>query len=304
VRRALTVVIGILCLGVAGGLLDGIVWPGAPLALFRPQLTLLLLGVACVALVTGPRRPAMLGLVGAGLGASLLIPAARDPAPEHPAGETAVRLLTVNLWHRNDDASAVASLIRRERPDVVALIELTPAWERALAVVLEEYRVRAREPRSGATGIGLYGNALLREPRVVRLTDPDWPAVEATLDLPGGSARLLVAHPPGSILPGVAAVHARELEAIGRWAREYGPRAVVCGDLNAAPWSRSLRGALEEGSLRAALPGGFFAGSWPALVPPFRLAIDGCLVGRDVRARARLGPRVGSDHLPVLVELG
>jgi endonuclease/exonuclease/phosphatase family metal-dependent hydrolase len=73
--------------------------------------------------------------------------------------------------------------------------------------------------------------------------------------------------------------------------------------LQAAPWTRTLRDALDTGHLRAALPGGLVSGSWPALVPPLRVSIDGCLVGNRVRARAELGPRVGSDHLPVLVEL-
>jgi endonuclease/exonuclease/phosphatase (EEP) superfamily protein YafD len=37
---------------------------------------------------------------------------------------------------------------------------------------------------------------------------------------------------------------------------------------------------------------------------PLRAPIDGCLVGGGLGARAELGPDVGSDHLPVLVELG
>jgi endonuclease/exonuclease/phosphatase (EEP) superfamily protein YafD len=127
--------------------------------------------------------------------------------------------------------------------------------------------------------------------------------VQVRLGLLGRAGQLLVVHPPGALLPGDVDTHEHELAAFGEWAREHGPRSAVCGDLNAAPWTRSLRDALAEGELRAALPGGFFAGSWPRLPSPLRVAIDGCLVGRGLKARAELGPGVGSDHLPVLIEL-
>jgi endonuclease/exonuclease/phosphatase (EEP) superfamily protein YafD len=303
-RRITAVVLVLAGLAVAAGLLDGVVWPGPPLALFRPQLTVILLGASLAALALGPRSLAVAGLAVAAVGAALLVPALRDPAPEPPAaGGPSLRLLTLNLWHRNDDASAVGALLEREQPDVVALVELTPAWQRALAPALRPYRVRAVEPREGSAGIGVYGSSTLRDARIVRLLGTGRPAVAARLDVAGRSLPLLVVHPVGALLPGDAGAHERQLAAIGGWARANGPRSVVCGDLNAAPWTSALRDALSEGRLRAALPGGLVAGSWPALPPPFRVAIDGCLVGRDVHVRTRLGPRVGSDHLPVVVDL-
>ena len=304
VRRLPAILLAILCAAVAGGLLDGLVWPGPPLALFRPQLTAGLLAVTVLVLAVGPRRLAIVGVVVVGLGCALLVPALRDPDPEPPrAGLPTVEILALNLWHRNGDVASVTELVTERRPDVVALVELTPTWRRALAPVLRPYRIRAVEAATGSSGIGLYGRGYLRRPEIVRLPEGARPAVEAQLDLPGGVVRLLVVHPTGGLLPGDAEQHERELRAIGEWARERGPRSVVCGDFNAAPWTRFLRDLLDEGALRAALPGGLFAGSWPALPPPLRVAVDGCLVGRGLRARAELGPRVGSDHLPVLVEV-
>lgn len=288
---------------VAGGLLDGVVWPGSALALFRPQLTLALLAVVLLALLVGPRLLAIGGMVVAVLGGVFLIPTLRAAEPEPPTSPHALELLTLNLWHRNDDMSAVSELIRRERPDIVALIELTPAWARALAPVLRPYPIRAVEPSEGSTGIGVYARAHVRDADVVQLRDGARPAVEVRLDLLGRAGQLLVVHPPGALLPGDGDAHEQELAAFGEWAREQGARSAVCGDLNAAPWMRSLRNVLEEGELRAALPGGFFAGSWPGLPRPLRVAVDGCLVGLGLKAHAELGPRVGSDHLPVLIEL-
>jgi endonuclease/exonuclease/phosphatase (EEP) superfamily protein YafD len=237
------------------------------------------------------------------LGVVLLLPALRASEPEPPAGARTVKVLTLNLWHRNDDVSAVEALIRRERPDVVALLELTPAWAQALSRVLAPYPIRAAEPAAGSTGIGVYGRTPARDARVVRLRAGIRAAVEVRLDLRGRASQLLVVHPPGALYPGDPGPHERELAAFGEWARAQGPRRAICGDLNAAPWSRSLRDLLADGDFRAAFPGGLFGGSWLRLPRPLRVAIDGCLVGPGLRGRAELGPDVGSDHRPVVAEL-
>jgi endonuclease/exonuclease/phosphatase (EEP) superfamily protein YafD len=306
VSRLLPILVGVLALFVLGGVLDTRLWPGPVLALFRPQLTLALALAATLAILLRRPRTALAGFAIAVLGAILLLPAVRGPRAEAPApGAETVRLLALNLWSRNDDVAAVAGLIRRERPDVVALTELTPAWARALSPVLTAYPVRAAEPRAGASGVGLYGREALSDMSVVRLFGDDRPSVQAVLTLPNGRrAALVVVHPISSLKPGDVATHRRSLAALGAWAETRAPRAAVCGDLNATPWMRSLRRVLEQGRLGAALPGGPFAGSWPAVFPPFRVPIDGCLVGAGLRARAELGPGVGSDHLPVIVELG
>jgi endonuclease/exonuclease/phosphatase family metal-dependent hydrolase len=45
--------------------------------------------------------------------------------------------------------------------------------------------------------------------------------------------------------------------------------------------------------------------SWPAYWPWLSITIDHCLVSRDIRLIDRkVGPDIGSDHYPVLVEVG
>ena len=45
-------------------------------------------------------------------------------------------------------------------------------------------------------------------------------------------------------------------------------------------------------------------GSWPTFVPFLRLPLDQCLVSPAVEVvDCRLGPKIGSDHLPLIVDL-
>jgi endonuclease/exonuclease/phosphatase (EEP) superfamily protein YafD len=308
VARVASTLVGVFALLVVAGALDTLLWPGPGAAFFRPQLTVALLAAAVLAAAARRPRVALAGGAVALVGGVLVVPALVTRQAEAPAdGARTVRVLALNLWYRNDDVAAVAALIEREQPDVVALTELTPFWARELVPVLDGYPSRALEAREGSVGIGLYGRELLRDPAVVRLFPDGRASVEGLLSLPDGrEAPLLVVHPASGLEPGSLGVHRRSLAAIARWAEQRGPRAAVCGDLNATPWLRSLRRTLAHADLSVAMPRGplGLGGTWPRVPRPLRAPIDGCLVGAGLRARAELGPDVGSDHLPVLVELG
>ena len=80
---------------------------------------------------------------------------------------------------------------------------------------------------------------------------------------------------------------------------------VVLGDLNVTPWSPWFRRLLEAGGL-ADLAGGPHRPTWaPAPVPAaLGLALDHVLATPGIRLLSRrLGPRLGSDHRPVVVHL-
>ncbi len=79
-------------------------------------------------------------------------------------------------------------------------------------------------------------------------------------------------------------------------------RRVVVGDFNAVPWGRVVSTLETRTGLRV-LPG--LEGTWPAPMPwPLRLPIDNVMVSADtIVASRRVGPVVGSDHSPIIVQL-
>jgi len=80
---------------------------------------------------------------------------------------------------------------------------------------------------------------------------------------------------------------------------------LVCGDFNAAPWSTAFRELRRRADLRHSRGASIPEGTWPTWAPsPLRIPIDHCLVSREWTVkRYELGDSVGSDHLPILVEL-
>ena len=87
-------------------------------------------------------------------------------------------------------------------------------------------------------------------------------------------------------------------------ATQAGPRAILAGDLNGTPWCLEphLTWRLQDARATA---GAGLATTWPArLLDPFRIPIDHVLHARNVTCtRLRVGPRIGSDHLPLIADL-
>ena len=247
-------------------------------------------GVGLAAVVLALHSTPLLGLTG---------------APAAPAAGTSeeTRLLMANVRTSNANRRGLIDLVQAEQPDAVLLLEVSEAWLADLAPLEVEFPHRLAAPRGDNFGIALYSRQPLTDGRIVHLGDAGVPSIECGLE--GASLRLLLTHPVPPMGRRAAAERDRQLEAVARRARELGPRVVLAGDLNASPWSPIFSRVLDLGALRDSRDGFGLQPTWSASLPSLaRIPIDHFLVGRDVQVLHRLvGPRIGSDHLPVLIAL-
>ena len=228
------------------------------------------------------------------------------PNPVAPSGDRpGLRVLSANVLANNRDHAALLELIERERPDVVALVEFDTAWMAAVRPLHAAYRHRIERP-DGTRGLALYSRFPLRDdptPILFHPLDLPDPALAATLDLPSGPLNLWVLH-PSNPLSGWGRDRGRD-EAMAlavAIARRPGPTLVV-GDMNRTDGSPILDDFLRESGLRDTRYGFGRQPSWPAW-SPYRIAIDHGFVGPEwAVVDRRLGPSIGSDHLPLLLDL-
>lgn len=133
------------------------------------------------------------------------------------------------------------------------------------------------------------------------------PAIAAELALAGRSVALLGVHTLPPVSADYAARRDAQLAAALAWAtdqRAAGRAPVIAGDLNASPFSAPLRRLLAGADLVDSQRGFGVQASWPTSLPWPRIAIDHVLHDRSLTTVARaLGPDLGSDHLPVVVDL-
>ncbi|QYC39978.1 hypothetical protein Nocox_11800 [Nonomuraea coxensis DSM 45129] len=216
-----------------------------------------------------------------------------------------LRVLTVNLFGRADDASVV-DLVRREAVDVFTALELTPEQaERLDAAGLAEllpHRVLQAAP--GAIGSGIYAKRPLTElPDLFTPIGHNMPA--AGLTLPGGAAVEIVAVHPNPPLGRMEAEWDAALRGLPAPAAT-GPMRVLAGDFNASIDHRAFRELLERGYVDAAAQvGKGLTPTWPNFrtMPPI-IAIDHVLADERMAVRrVEIVDVPGTDHRGVLAEL-
>lgn len=297
----------------AVGLVPALGWPYDLASPFLPQSAALLAGVALVFLGRRRRREAAAFACLAAVPLAVLAPYLL-PKPAPATGGRPIRILLSNVHVGNRRPDLVCDLAARTDADIVVLLELPPEWRDAeLADIVRTRPATARTPvfPNGGFGMGLWSRLPQRRPAAVEdLAGTGRPSIIAELDGPDGRPITLVATHP---LPPMRADWARsrdsQLAAVGRRAAaaatRAGGRVVVVGDLNAVPWSAAVRGLAATAGLRdTSLDRGLHP-SWPTNLPPaLRVPIDQCLATPDLRAVRKGTPSgVGSDHLPLLVEL-
>lgn len=232
-----------------------------------------------------------------------------------------MKLMHVNLFgHLNHSKSLVTEAIRKTDPDIVDFVEYTPPWQRQLeqSDVLKRYPYRV----SGRGHIGLYSKRPLMNARLV-YADPSQKLsnqanIVAQIRLGGEPVTILVAHPASPIMPSHLDWQQASFRAWERNRGKLGKNLVLVGDLNTAPWSREFESLVKNTGLRDSQLGYGLQPTWPVFFPvpgtahtqspwatPLSIPIDHVLVSERILVLSRqTGPFVGSDHLPVVVELG
>lgn len=292
----LSLVLLAVLLAAAAAFGERLVWPYDLIQHFLLQALLallLLLPFALLGLGGTARVLAVFASLVALLGCASAIAAALQRAPRG-AGAFEVRVALANLWNRNSDHRSALAWLRRERPEIVVLVEVTPAWAEALETLADVY------PHRRLQGLGDIAILSVWPWQDVDLPDkPPGHLAMARVATPAGPLLVAGTHPVAPRSAEMTAMRDRLIGYIARQAARGDAPLVVLGDFNATPWSRPMRALVRDSSLRYG-PGAWVS-TWPTRIPrPFGIAIDHVLAGNGCRVVVRRhGDHIGSDHWPL-----
>lgn len=215
-----------------------------------------------------------------------------------------LRAISLNLGKQNKRLDLVTSLIERERPALVALIEIDETELQVLQPVMAAYH-KAEFVGDSGFGVALYSLDPMISADLVKLAGEPYPALVANINRAGREITAVVAHPPPPVNARWAKAHGRQIDALHALIRDGADKPViVLADLNTSPWAPAFRRLISGLGLINASTGFAYAPTWPAALGVFGIPIDYCLVSRSVSViRYRTGPDVGSDHRPIIVDL-
>ncbi|MBC8097513.1 MAG: endonuclease/exonuclease/phosphatase family protein [Akkermansiaceae bacterium] len=221
-----------------------------------------------------------------------------------PAAGQRLRLVAVNVHTANLRTELVLDFLQKTDADVVLLMEVNQRWMDALSSLSNRYPEIIAEARSDNFGIAMLNRVAATNSAVIYLGEAEVPSIRTTLLINGQTVTLLGTHPlpPGSAE--YASLRNDQLRQITAAVRESSAPTILLGDLNATPWSPYFQELLRASGLRNTSQGRGLYGSWPAGLPVGRIPLDHCLVSPSIHVVDKhLGPQVGSDHLPVVVDL-
>ena len=253
------------------------------------------------ALIAGDRRLlrpiATLALLQAGL---LLLPLAR--AGDHDSGRTStLRFLTFNLHVDNNRFDEIADYVLSSRADIVTLQEVSCAAAEQLIPKLKPHYPHAFVSADNCFGIALLTKRPMTMSGQVVVAPRQRPLlVWARLDWGGTALAVTTAHPIPPLAPNDQASQITRL--IMHVASLTGPQ-IVAGDFNLTPFSWGFARLNNAGLGHQVSYRTTWAPLWVAGWLPPLFTIDNMLTTRNVVAnRVLVGPALGSDHRPVIVD--
>ena len=260
----------------------------------------LILAVACaLGLLTraGARLAAPVALAGV---LALAFWAHRHDSPgfSAPSPPGRIRVMTFNTWNRNHDIGAIAAEIRRQRPDIIGMMEFGRDKPRIFSMLKKELPHSANCVDLPYCFLGFMSRWPIEKVTARSL----WlgpPYLHAIVRTPQGPLHVFVVHTMR--FPWMGS-QMKQVQAMARLVRRARGPKIVMGDFNSTIFSVVLR-AFAKGSrlrLRTFLP------SWPAWAAGLpQLGIDHIFASPRLKTVAGpfLGASSGSDHFPVIVEL-
>lgn len=276
---------------------------------FRPQYALLFL---VAALVSFARRHAALAFVSTAGAMLAVVPVVQHlglfsssaqavgSSMETQGAVAPFRLVTYNAWQR--DHAPLAEYLESTGADVIVLQEIGRTQADALHARLPSYPYAHTQP--GLEGAVVFSRWPVLDARTLRLGEGGTPASWVVIRWRDVTTTVLGVHLHWPLGGRSARLRNQELAQLVVHARSVAGPLLVAGDFNTTPWSSHFQDMIRNSGLRNCAAGRALLPSWPAQFMPLGIAIDHCLASNHWRSLdVRTGPRLGSDHLPVIADL-
>lgn len=227
----------------------------------------------------------------------------QDKVVMENSGES-LSILSMNLLASNTNYAEAIDLIREKDPDILVISELSPQWEAQLQELYPYFPFRQMVPQNNNFGIGM----LSKIPMISEVThlEKDFPpSIHGEIQINGSMVSILATHPVPPVGRERFELRNEQLQEIARLSARENGNFILVGDLNTSSFSKHFQDLLENGNLKDSRTGFGINSTWPSDFLIMRTTLDHILYKGDMRVLTRTTEKsIGSDHLPVYLEIG
>lgn len=305
-RRLPSLLRVLTCLTVLAVLLGhaGRWWWGFDLfANFRLQYGLIFL--VCTAGLLACRARYAAALAGAGLVYCLFTLSHYSGWPNEARASAGsdFRLVTFNGYYARTDTARLIEYLREVNADVVVFEELNVQQVQSVRDALPQYAhmfTGAIVPQ----GAIILSRWPFRAAAALEMTPGGYRAAEVSIAWRDLTVQVLGVHLHWPLGAYPWQMRNREMMGLANLLKDRNAPTLVAGDFNTTPWSAHLARFRNVSGFADCARGLGLAATWPSALGALGIRIDHCFASRHWEAvRVHVGPDLGSDHLPQIVDL-
>jgi len=283
--------------------LDGIYWFLEYFTCFRVQYIIILL-ILCIILLLLKRKH-KINIIIIIIIIFSLIPIIYDYISfENKNVNSSLKILYANVYTPNKQYHLLKSIIDEEKPDIIGLVEVGKDWVSNLSYLEKNYYF-CKHPREDNFGIAIYSKFPMSG-EIKYYGSLGVPSIKSALHKDNKKINIIITHPIPPKTRNYMLLRNEQLLEIGETIRKDDrDNTILLGDLNLTPWAYIFKNFLALSGLKDSRKGFGIQATWPTDLPLLLIPIDHCLVGKNfVIINRKIGDYTGSDHYPVIVELG
>lgn len=278
---------------------------------FRPQYCLILI----LAIIVGgiSHKPwCFIWFLPLALNLALILPLFFTSDQVNSSPNNTLKILHANLDHDNPNTTPAIEYLKSQNANLLLLQEVTSKWLTALES-MPQYRVVKSLPLENSQGWAMLlpvktsSTFEIVSTKIIKLPAySNRPLLEIIIRWNNQEVAILSF---SAARPNKSNFQAIEFNELAQWSQRQQKankrEVIVIGDFNSTPWSSRFRKFAHDSNLYNSQRGFGFQPTWNAGFPPLLMvAIDHCLHTQSIKTINRnIGSNLGSDHLPLVVEL-
>ena len=214
-----------------------------------------------------------------------------------------VRILAVNIGaDHNKNYERLMKFVQEEQPDIIGISEVTKDWRTALTSELQ-----VRYPffyiQESCGGMALFSRYRLNSSQISRTDQIERPRIQTVVDMRGEPVTMILAHLATPQNPSFK-LRQDDFTQLAAEVKNIAGPTILFGDFNCCQWSSLFQRLVENTHLVDTSAGFGIQPTW-CQSPWFLLfPIDQVLISQEFCTCGRcVGKDVGSDHLPLIVDV-
>jgi endonuclease/exonuclease/phosphatase (EEP) superfamily protein YafD len=203
----------------------------------------------------------------------------------------------------NSHREKILTLVRETTPDFLTVFEVNESWSEATRSLRQQFPHSQIALRNGHFGLAFFSHYPIEQSELKEFGSISVYAIVARLNVDERPLTIIAAHVLAPLNRAYLNIRNHHLADLAQTARAQSGPVMLIGDLNITPWSPYFHDLLHDSVLIDSRKGFGIQPTWPVQFAPLRIPIDHCLISPNIAIRRwTRGPRVGSDHFPIIVD--